>query len=133
MATDKLQNLVIEGRAGSFFIPSVNFDASTGECTIAGESYLENTWEFYSNLVNWLKNYASQEPKPSIVFNFKLLYFNTSSSKGILDILKFLKTHKEGGGAVSINWYYPEEDDDNIAEAEDFMADTNLQMQLIAY
>ncbi|TAF35226.1 MAG: DUF1987 domain-containing protein [Cytophagales bacterium] len=132
-SSEVLQNLEIEGRAGSFFIPTVSFNANTGVCSIEGESYLENTWEFYSNLVNWLKRYSEQEPKRPVTLNFKLLYFNTSSSKGILDVLKCLKAHKASGGELTINWFYPEDDDDNVAEAEDFMADTDLPMTLIPY
>jgi len=126
-----MANLEIEGKNSTFFIPTVNFNNETGLCKIEGESYLENTWEFYDKLTSWLRNYIEQG-KP-IIFNFKLTYFNTSSSKGILDILFLLRDYKQAGGSVTINWYYPEDDDDNLAEAEDFVADAEVEMNLIAY
>ncbi|WP_020526783.1 DUF1987 domain-containing protein [Flexithrix dorotheae] len=126
-----LENLSIEGEKGTFFTPHVNFNAETGVCVLEGESYLEDTWEFYEKLLNWLKSYAKTE-KP-IVFELKLTYFNTSSSKGILDLLKFLKSVEEEGKDVTVNWYHPEDDEDNIEEAEDFREDTGLDIQLIAY
>ncbi len=131
MANETLESLTIEGKSGTFFIPSVDFDAQTGNCRLEGESYLENTWEFYDKLTNWLKKYT--ETKKPITFNFKLTYFNTSSSKGILDILFLLKDFDLAGGKVTVNWYYPEDDEDNLAEAEDFIADSELEMKLISY
>lgn len=131
MANETLESLTIEGKSGTFFIPSVDFDAQTGNCRLEGESYLENTWEFYDGLTNWLKKYT--ETKKNITFNFKLTYFNTSSSKGILDILFLLKDFELAGGEVTVNWHYPEDDEDNLAEAEDFIADSELEMHLISY
>ncbi len=131
MENKPLENLEIEGKSSTFFIPTVSFNAQTGYCKIEGESYLENTWEFYDKLTNWLKAYAEQ--KKPIAFNFKLTYFNTSSSKGILDILFFLKEYEAEGNPVTVNWYYPEDDEDNLAEAEDFIADSELEMNLIPY
>lgn len=131
MTNVRLESLSIEAKSGTFFVPSVNFDAQTGICLLEGESYLENTWEFYDKLITWLKTYI--EFKKEITFNFKLTYFNTSSSKGILDILFLLKSFKNNHGQVTVNWYYPEDDEDNLAEAEDFIADSNLEMNLLPY
>jgi len=53
---------------------------------------------------------------------FKLEYFNTASSKMILDIfLKFEEIHKDGHD-VMISWYY-QEDDEDMEEACDEYAD----------
>jgi hypothetical protein len=97
-----------------------------------GESYHENAWEFYGMLMNWLKEYIRQTEGP-VTFNFKLTYFNTSSSKCLLDLMRLLKDYQTQGGKVEAYWYYPEDDLDNLAEAEDFIADTGLDIQLISY
>ena len=131
METTKLDNLEIQGEKGTYFIPHVSFNAETGRCMLAGESYLENTWEFYEDLVKWLRAYA--ETGQPICFDFKLTYFNTSSSKGILEVLEFLKEYQDRGGNIDIKWYYPEDDEDILEEAEDFVEDTQLDIELIAY
>ena len=131
METTKLENLKIKGEKGTYFIPHVSFNAETGHCTLEGESYLENTWEFYENLVNWLRSYA--ETGQPIYFDFRLTYFNTSSSKGILEVLEFLKEYQKTGGTIELKWYYPEEDEDILEEAEDFVEDTQLAIELISY
>ncbi len=131
MSEQTLENLEIEGEKGTFFTPSVKFNAETGVCSLEGESYLEDTWEFYDKLLVWLQKYA-ETGKP-LTFDFKLTYFNTSSSKGILDLLKQIKNYEDQGGEIQVNWYHPEDDEDNVEEAEDFKDDTGLEINLIPY
>ena len=131
METTKLNTLEIKGEKGTYFVPYVRFDAETGKCLLEGESYLENTWEFYNDLVDWLRSYT--ETEQPIAFDFKLTYFNTSSSKGILELLQFLKEYEDQGKQVTVAWYYPEDDEDILEEAEDFVEDTQLDIKLIAY
>jgi hypothetical protein len=132
MSNYLLENLEIAASTGTYFIPTVSFNAETGVCLLQGESYHENTWEFYNTLMQWLNRYM-QEVQGELQFNFKLTYFNTSSSKCLLDIIRLLKDYEAKGHVVKTRWYYPEDDVDNLTEAEDFMADTGLKMEIIAY
>ena len=128
-----MENIKIIGKHGVNFIPTVDFNADTGICELAGESYLEDTIEFYTPLFNWLKQYSTEIKKP-ITFDFKLRYFNTSSSKCIIDILNILKKYKDDGGTIDVNWFYDadEEDiEDELEEIEDFMIETNLKINLV--
>jgi hypothetical protein len=128
-----MENIYITGSHGANFIPTVNFDAETGVCELAGESYLEDTIEFYAPLFKWLKVYTSEIKKP-IQFNFKLRYFNTASSKCIIDILHILRKYEENGGKIEVNWYYDatEEDiEDELEEIEDFMIETNIKINMV--
>lgn len=125
----QLETLEITGEKDTYYTPHVLFNASTGHCLLEGESFLENTWGFYEQLRNWLEKYA--ETGQSIVFDFKMIYFNTSSSKGILELLLFLKEYEDQGNNVEVNWYYPTEDEDILEEAEDFIEDTHLDINLI--
>ena len=72
-----MENLFIQGDKEEFDVPYVSFDAETGVCEISGESYIDNTAEFYDRLLNWLDQYIKGVKKP-ITFRFKLTYFNTS-------------------------------------------------------
>ena len=127
-----MENLEIKGESGVYFIPEVKLNASTGVCEISGESYLEDTDEFYNNIINWLENYIREVNNP-ITFNFKLTYFNTSSSRSILNVLRVLKKYEEGGGSITVNWYYPEDDESIAEEAEDYMKDTGLQIHMFEF
>lgn len=125
-----MDDLNIQGSHGDFDIPTVNFNAESGVCELSGESYLENTSEFYSRLSNWLDEYISTIQKP-ITLNFRLSYFNTSSSKRILYILHKLKDYEEEGGDVTVNWYYDKDDTDMEEDVEDFILISNLKINLI--
>lgn len=127
-----MENLVIKGESGVYFIPHVNLNKDTGICEISGESYLEDTSEFYNSITGWVNQYAQEINKP-IIFNFKLTYFNTSSSRSILDVLRTLKKYQDQGGDVTVNWYYPEDDDSIAEEAEDYMKDTGLEINMFSF
>ena len=125
-----MQNLEIKGSHGEYEVPTVLFNAETGICELEGESYLEKTAEFYDRLLAWLDEYISFVNKP-ITFNFRLTYFNTSSSKRILYLLLKLKEYEESGGEVNTNWYYNEDDTDMEEEIEDFRIISNLEINAI--
>ncbi|GIV38742.1 MAG: hypothetical protein KatS3mg033_0542 [Thermonema sp.] len=111
--------------------PKVYFDARTGVLEIAGRSIPENSADFYQPILDWLDEAAQSE---ILTFNMvlKLEYFNTSSSKFILDILKKLeKIHKDTGKAVFVKWYYDEKDEDMEEAGHDFRDIINLDFELI--
>ena len=124
------ENLVIQGASDTFFTPSINFNAETGICSISGESYLENTVEFYENLYSWLNEFF-KTGKP-IEFIFKLSYYNTSSNKAILQLMNLLKDYESNGNKVNAQWYYKVEDEEMREEAEDYMLDSGLDLKIVA-
>ncbi len=124
-----MENIKIQEIPDAPFFPSVNFDVQTGTCEIKGESYMEETYKFYSPLIDWLKRYI-EEINKTLTFNFKLTYFNTSSSRQILDIIDTLKKFKQEGGVVNINWFYDPDDPDMCDEVEDFKIETGMDIEL---
>ena len=127
-----MENILIDGHHGEFFVPKVNFNAEMGICELAGESYLEETRDFYANLVTWLKQYDAEKESP-LTFNIKLTYFNTSSSRCILDILNQLKEMSDNDRVVNVNWYFQEDDEDMQEEVEDFIFDSEIDITLIPF
>lgn len=127
-----MENIDISGTRDVYFVPTVRFDAETGVCELSGESFLEETEDFYDPLKKWLKQYIEEEKKP-ITFNYKLTYFNTSSSRCILDMLKILKKYEDEGGDVTVNWYYDEDDLDMEEALEDYIIATGLNINLHPY
>ena len=125
-----MHNLEIKGSHGEYEVPTVSFNAETGICELQGESYLEKTTEFYNRLLDWLDEYITKVNKP-ITFNFRLTYFNTSSSKRILYIMLKLKEYEDNGGKVTTNWFYDEDDTDMEEEVEDFRIISNLEINAI--
>jgi hypothetical protein len=127
-----MENIHIEGSHTNFFVPTVDFNAESGICTLSGESFLEDTIEFYDPLVQWLEEYTTQVKNP-VTFEIKLTYFNTSTSRSILDLLNVLKDYEETGGQVVVNWHYDEDDIDMEEDIEDYMLDTGLEINMIPF
>jgi len=128
-----MENINIYGKKDQFFTPDINFNKELGKCFIGGESYLENAFDFYDKLINWIKEYFD-EGNEGLTLDIKLTYFNTSSSRALLDLFRLLKTYAKSSKNVTVNWFYPEPDDDDMKlEAEDFMDESGLIMNLISY
>jgi len=125
-----MENLEIEGSHKNFFIPTVSFNAKTGICQISGESFLEDTVEFYLPLIDWVDEYINTVKGP-IALIIKLSYFNTSSSRSLLDILNLLRDYEEAGGEVVVNWHFDENDIDMEEDIDDYIIDTGLEINKI--
>ncbi len=91
--------------------PAVHLDAVANVFKIEGRSFPLNAKGFYLPILEWLDIYGEQ-PNPTTDFIFRLEYFNTPSSKSISDILKKLKSIKDAGHDVKVQWYYEEDDVD---------------------
>ena len=124
-----MENLEIVVKPGSHFKPSVSLNAETGLCEIAGESYLEEATLFYKPIYDWLQEYI--KTNKSILFNFRLSYVNTSSSKHVLFILRLLKDYEESGGDVVANWYIEPGDTDTEEDVEDYTIISGLKIHIL--
>ncbi|MCQ2975303.1 MAG: DUF1987 domain-containing protein [Bacteroidales bacterium] len=126
-----MEDIHIKGSKDIYIIPTVDFSVSSGKCIISGESFLEETAKFYTPLIEWIKNYKTIAD--SIEFVIKLSYFNTSTSKWILNLLNELKRFEKLGGKVTIFWYYHQEDVDMRDDIIDYMSDSNLDIKMFPF
>lgn len=122
-----MENLNIEGTPKT---PTIVLNAVDRELLIKGRSIPENSIEFYRPLVNALDECAKEETD-NLKVNIILEYFNTSSSKCLLDIFKKLeKINEKKEGSVSINWFYEEDDEDMLEAGEDYQAIINIPFNM---
>lgn len=112
--------------------PQILFEPAKGIFKIEGESYPENAMEFYRPIIESLTTYVEQESK-SLEVSLKMVYFNSSSSKCLLDIFDLLEEYAGRGNDVKVVWYYQRDDEDIKESGEDFAEDLNLDFELIAY
>jgi hypothetical protein len=122
-----MEPIIIEGTPKT---PTIKFDASEGIFEIKGRSIPENSVEFYKPLVDWLENYK-EAPLNKTVVNIKLEYFNTSSSKCILDVFKKLEAIHKAKNEVEVNWYYEEDDEDMLEAGEDYESIIRVPFKMI--
>lgn len=114
----------------SDYTPYVILDKASNMLEVGGRSLPENAIEFFNPIIGWLVAY-SETPNVKTIFNFKLEYFNTPSSKKILDILTILEEIKGAGKDVLINWYYDVDDKDMIAAGKEFAEFVELDFEFI--
>lgn len=126
-----MESLIIPTSPETPYFPRVNFNNETGICELSGESFMEETYKFYAPLMAWLEQYISTKKK--ISFNIKLTYFNTSSSRSILDILDLLREYNQGGGEIEVSWFYDPNDPDMEDEVEDFKIESGIDIQLKSF
>jgi len=111
-------------------IPLIDFDPSSGIMLLKGRSTPENSVEFYDPINKWVLDYI-QSPSNETIVKIQFEYFNTSSSKCILDLLKkFADIHKKGGN-LKIEWYYEEDDEDMKEAAEDYSDIVKVPFEII--
>lgn len=111
---------------------AINFNAREGVLEMTGSSYPASAVDFFDPIFTWVREYIATAGGP-IQLDLKLNYLNTSSTKCILDILEILESYFKRGGAVRVNWYYAEDDEDIMETGEEIAEDIELPLNLIAY
>ncbi len=112
--------------------PKIILDAENEVMEISGRSLPEDVSAFYEPVLNWLNEYA-ENPNKKTIFNFKLTYFNTASSKLLLDILMKLEEMHENGNDVLIRWHYPEDDEDMEEAGEEYADIVDVPFEQVGY
>jgi hypothetical protein len=115
-----MENLLIEATECT---PRISFDYITNVLDIQGTSYPENTSTFYIPVFSWLEQYFAQLDHGDMTVNIEIIYFNSGSSKILLDFFDQLDNAAFRGIDVTVNWMYEEGDDDMLEYGEEFLED----------
>lgn len=122
------------------FTPEVVMDPDSNRFEMSGESRPENAGKFYEVILNWMDNYYSlrywrdskfNDKSNSTIFEFRFEYFNSTSAKFILDILKKIETFRNDDMNVTVKWYYEEPDIDMKESGEEFASMTGIPFEYI--
>ncbi len=126
-----MQAIRIEGTDDT---PKVILDIESDEpkMEISGRSLPEDVVAFYDPILEWLDEY-SESPLEKTVLDIKLEYFNTASSKLILDILLKLEDLAEDDHDVLVRWFYPDDDEDMEEAGEEYEDIVEVPFERISY
>lgn len=111
--------------------PEIILDKRSNTFTFKGKSLPENPIEFYDPVLQWFDSYSS-DPNAETNVNFTMMYFNTSSSKIILNIMKQLEVIKKSGHKVAINWVFKEDDEEMLEAGEIYAERINIPFNIIS-
>ena len=115
---------------GTMKTPTILSDTDKGVIEIRGRSNPENANAFYKPLIEWIDEYV-KNPVDKTTVNLELEYFNTTSSKCILSLLKKLESSKDSTRDVIVNWYYEKDDYDERETGEFYEKMTELSFNFI--
>lgn len=103
--------------------PEVSFDFAGNVLALSGESYPEDVTIFYNPLFDALDAYLAEMHSGDCRFEFKLVYFNSSSAKALMMLMEKLDDAAKSGNSISIGWYYDPEDETMQELGEEFGED----------
>ncbi len=110
--------------------PAIHLDKVAGKFEFTGKSLPEDVSTFYAPVFSWISDY-SENALPESNFIFKMTYFNTASSKIILDILMRLEDMHNDGKKVSVEWHYEEDDEDMQEAGEEYSEIVEIPFKFI--
>lgn len=106
----------------------VNFDE--GKILLAGISIPEDPYAFYSPVNEQIDEYL-KNPLDTTTLEFKLEYFNTSSTLVIRNLIRTLSQGNHNTNLI-VKWYYEEYDEDMREAGDEFrMLFDGLSFELI--
>ena len=120
-----MSDISLDGTAKT---PTVKFAINPISMSLSGRSIPENSIEFYKPLLEWIDQHVNAE-EPEVSISVKLEYFNTSSSKCLMDLFKRIE---KAAPQASVHWYYEDEDEDMLEAGEDYDAIIDIPFRLIA-
>ncbi len=107
---------------GSASAPAIQSDWQAGRLCMQGDSYPENSYELFSQVIDWVEAFLAQEAR-ALTLALELVYLNTSSVKAMMDIFDLLEDAHQSGREVTVEWRYDPRNE-RIAElAEEFKED----------
>ena len=119
-----MSTIQFEGTAKT---PRVAFHDSPLSMEISGRSIPENSIAFYTPLLDWVDEHL--KAGGAVEVSIRLEYFNTSSSKCLMDLLKRVE---QSAAEATVLWYYEEDDEDMLEAGEDYDAIIDMPFRLIA-
>jgi SiaC family regulatory phosphoprotein len=123
-----VRNLIIEPSPKT---PKVILNADINVFEVSGRSIPEDSVGFYRKILDWVDEYA-KSANPKTNFKFQLEYFNTSSSKCLLDLFRKLEKMSKNGADVTISWCYDADDEDMEETGEDYKALLDCPFELVS-
>ena len=124
-----MDKIYIEGTEDT---PQVTLDVDKNVYELNGRSLPEDAAEFYEPILAWLDDF-SKAGQSKMVFTIKLEYFNTTSSKLLLDILIKLEEMHGNGMEVKVHWYYFKDDADMLDAGEEFADLVEVPFEMLSY
>jgi len=108
--------------------PLIQLNKDKGIFLIEGKSLSDNPTAFFKPVVEWFEEY-SKSPNPTTLLTIKFEYFNTATSRELLNIFKILETIPES----KIVWRFLEDDEDMEETGQELAELVTVPFEFQAY
>ncbi len=112
--------------------PNVILDAESNIIEFSGRSLPEDVVTFYAPVIQWIEEYG-KAPNAKTEVIFRLEYFNTASSKILLDILLKFEEIMNDGHEIVVQWYFQEDDEDMEEAGEEYSEIVDIPFEMHSY
>ena len=111
--------------------PYVLVDEGNSYLKLEGRCFHENAGAFFKEINDWLDGYLSTDFK-TFTFDNELNYFNSSTTKLLLDMLLKMDKHSSDENKVIVNWITTDDNEIMIECGEDFQEELEaLEFNLV--
>jgi hypothetical protein len=104
----------------------IEFLFKEGLLRFSGNSYPENAVDFFQPLLNWVEDYL-QVPRQQTLVEYRVNYFNTSSSKYLFQIMELINAFHQKGNTVNVVWVSNEENDEMLETWREIMGELEME------
>lgn len=104
----------------------IEFLFKEGLLRFSGNSYPENAVDFFQPLLNWVVDYL-QVPRQQTLVEYRVNYFNTSSSKYLFQIMELINAFHQKGNTVNVVWVSNEENDEMLETWREIMGELEME------
>ena len=111
--------------------PAVAADWTAGRVSMGGDSYPENSFEFFGPLIAAIEAYLEQGRAP-LHLELRIVYMNTSSVKAMMDIFDMMEAASRQGRSLSVAWHYQVRTERVVEMIEEFKEDCSFPFEILA-
>lgn len=102
--------------------PAVTAEWETGVLVMTGESYPENTYEIFDNIIGWVEDFLDSGSRP-LKIELRLNYLNTSSIRAMIEIFDRMQAAADQGKEIAVSWFYDSRNPRSAELGEEFKED----------
>ncbi|SEQ32253.1 protein of unknown function [Ectothiorhodospira magna] len=110
--------------------PAIRSEWARGRLYMDGNSYPENSFEFFTEVFDWIQAHLSTTDGP-LHLELGLIYMNTSSVKAMMDIFDMLEEAWADTRDIAVNWYYDPRNERVMEMAEEFREDYTFPFHIL--
>ncbi|AFJ01504.1 protein of unknown function (DUF1987) [Methylophaga frappieri] len=123
-----LQTLSLEQTKNT---PHVLAEPDTGKFVIEGDSYPENSYEFFTPVFDWVEQFLNESDRV-LMMQLQIAYMNTSSVKAMMDLFDMMEEAYTEGKQMEVVWFYDPLNERVVEMVEEFMEDCSFPFRIQA-